>query len=250
MTKESILSYGIDCLTVSDCVSSVMDKLGEQAELSWLACFNPHSYAVARTDTTFEQALRAATWLVPDGVGVLVASRILGGGIKERVTGSDIFSCLNERMNSHGGFSVFFLGASDETLAKIRQRMGEDYPRLRLAGTYSPPFKPVYSSAELDEIIHAINQAQPDVLWVGMTAPKQEKWIFENRHRMNVRFAGAIGAVFDFYVGNVKRSNPVFQRLGLEWLPRLVQQPRRLWKRMFVSAPIFIWHVIKQAAQR
>jgi N-acetylglucosaminyldiphosphoundecaprenol N-acetyl-beta-D-mannosaminyltransferase len=95
-------------------------------------------------------------------------------------------------------------------------------------------------------MIAAINASKADVLWVGMTAPKQEKWIFENRARLNVKFAGAIGAVFDFYTGRVKRSHPVFQRLGLEWLPRLVQQPRRLWRRMFVSAPIFVWHVLKQ----
>ena len=91
-----------------------------------------------------------------------------------------------------------------------------------------------------------IDVAAPDVLWVGMTAPKQEKWIFENRACLNVKFAAAIGAVFDFYTGQVKRSHPVFQRFGLEWLPRLIQQPRRLWRRMFVSAPIFVWHVLRQ----
>lgn len=79
-----------------------------------------------------------------------------------------------------------------------------------------------------------------------MTAPKQEKWIFENHARLNVKFAAAIGAVFDFYAGQVKRSDPVFQRLGMEWLPRLIQQPRRLWRRMFVSAPVFIWYVLRQ----
>lgn len=90
-----------------------------------------------------------------------------------------------------------------------------------------------------------INLAKPDVLWVGMTAPKQEKWIYANLPHLNVKFAAAIGAVFDFYTGRVKRSSPIFQKLGLEWLPRLVSQPRRLWRRMIISAPIFIWHIIK-----
>jgi len=94
-------------------------------------------------------------------------------------------------------------------------------------------------------MIDAINATQADVLWVGMTAPKQEKWIYVNRERLEVRFAAAIGAVFDFYTGRVKRSHPVFQWLGLEWLPRLVQQPRRLWRRMFISAPIFLWDAVK-----
>lgn len=99
---------------------------------------------------------------------------------------------------------------------------------------------------ELEAMIAAINQASPDILWVGMTAPKQEKWIHQNLHRLDVRFVAAIGAVFDFYTGRVKRSHPIFQRLGLEWLPRLVQEPRRLWRRMFVSAPIFLWHVVRE----
>jgi N-acetylglucosaminyldiphosphoundecaprenol N-acetyl-beta-D-mannosaminyltransferase len=145
---------------------------------------------------------------------------------------------------------VFFLGASEETLALIRARMAVDYPAIRVAGTYSPPFKPEYSAAELDEMITAVNAARPDVLWVGMTAPKQEKWIFQNLHRLDVKFAGAVGAVFDFYVGKVKRSHPAFQELGLEWLPRLLRQPVRLWRRTFVSAPIFVWHVVRQAVRR
>ena len=148
-------------------------------------------------------------------------------------------------MNASGALSVFFLGASEQTLAQIRARMAFDFPNIRVAGTYSPPFKPTYSEQELDAMIAAVNATKPDVLWVGMTAPKQEKWIFENRARLDVRFAAAVGAVFDFYTGNVKRSHPVFQRLGLEWLPRLLQQPRRLWRRMLVSAPIFVAHVLQ-----
>lgn len=212
---------------------------------SWLACLNPHSYAVALNDSRFAFALHGANWLVPDGVGVVWASRVLGGHVHERVTGSDVFFALHQRMNDAGGLSVFFLGASEKTLAQICTRMAQDFPNIRVTGTYSPPFKPMYSEQELDEMILAVNATRPDVLWVGMTAPKQEKWIFENRARLDVHFAAAVGAVFDFYTGNVKRSHPLFQRLGLEWLPRLLQQPRRLWRRMFVSAPIFVMHVIR-----
>jgi N-acetylglucosaminyldiphosphoundecaprenol N-acetyl-beta-D-mannosaminyltransferase len=123
--------------------------------------------------------------------------------------------------------------------------MAVDYPNVRVAGTYSPPFKKTYSKEEVDAMAAAINEAAPDVLWVGMTAPKQEKWIHDQRDRLNVKFAAAIGAVFDFYTGRVKRSHPAFQRLGLEWLPRLVQEPRRLWRRMFVSAPVFLFAVLR-----
>ena len=247
--KESMLGYEIDALSaevfMADIFAAAADRGYAKSHCKWLACMNPHSYAVSLDDVEFARALKNSDWLVPDGAGVVLASRLLGGRIRRRITGSDIFLALHQRMNVEGGMSVFFLGATEETLALIRARMARDYPNIKVAGTFSPPFKPTYTPAELDEMIGAINAVKPDVLWVGMTAPKQEKWIFQNRDRLNVRFAGAIGAVFDFYTGRVKRSHPVFQRLGLEWLPRLVQQPRRLWRRMFVSAPIFLWHVIK-----
>lgn len=253
--KEVILGYGVDTFSVAACADSVFAVLlprqtGPARRCLWLACLNPHSYAIALDDALFTQALKDADWLVPDGAGVVVASRLLRGGITERVTGSDVFSGLHQRMNSAGGMSVFFLGATEDTLARICVRMANDYPDIKVVGTHSPPFKPTYSSTEIDEMINTINALEPDVLWVGMTAPKQEKWIYQHRTRLNVKFAGAIGAVFDFYSGQVTRSHPVFQRLGLEWLPRLVRQPRRLWRRMFVSAPVFIWHVFKQKVMR
>ncbi|MEA3298607.1 MAG: WecB/TagA/CpsF family glycosyltransferase [Pseudomonadota bacterium] len=247
--KEELLGYRLD----NNESNAFMDALfhdvftGERpgGGCRWLACLNPHSYAVAKADPLFATALRGADWLVPDGAGILLGSRILGGTIRARITGSDVFEGLHERLNGAGGGSVFFLGSTDDTLAAIRRKMAVDYPNIRVAGTYSPPFKADYSEAELDSMCAAISAAAPDVLWVGMTAPKQEKWIHANRHRLNVRFAGAIGAVFDFYVGRVKRSHPMFQRLGLEWLPRLIQQPRRLWRRMFVSAPVFLADVVR-----
>lgn len=245
--KENILGYAVNTHAANACADGIFSSInsGNGKGCGWLACLNPHSYAVALDDTQFAVALKDADWLIPDGAGVVMASRMLGGTIKQRVTGTDMFFALHERMNLASGMSVFFLGAAEETLDLMRQRMAKDFPRIRVAGCYSPPFKPVYSSAELDEMISAINVAAPDVLWVGMTAPKQEKWIYENRSRLNVKFAGAIGAVFDFYTGRVKRSPIIFQKLGLEWLPRLVQQPRRLWRRMFVSAPIFVWHTLR-----
>lgn len=244
--KENILGYSVDSLGITACADAIMGILAHsERKCRWLACLNPHSYATALDDGKFASALRDANWLLPDGMGVVWASSVLGGQVCTRVTGSDIFTALHQRMNKFEGLSVFFLGASERTLEKIITRMAIDYPNIRVAGTYSPPFKPTYSDQELDAMILAVNIAQPDVLWVSMTAPKQEKWIFHNRSRLNVRFAAAVGAVFDFYTGNIKRSHPVFQKMGLEWLPRLIQQPRRLWPRMFISAPIFVAHVIR-----
>jgi len=153
---------------------------------------------------------------------------------------------LSERLNALGGYSYFFLGSTEECLADIRTRLAQDYPNIRFAGSYSPPYKPEFSDEDNRLMVEAINAASPDVLWVGMTAPKQEKWIFQNKDRLNVKFIGAIGAVFDFYTSRVQRSHPIFQKLGLERLPRLCREPRRLWRRNFISTPKFLWLVMKQ----
>ena len=245
---EDIAGYTLSALSIQACVTDIVawvKQAGSTGPCRWLACMNPHSYVLALDDTSFSQALHSADWLIPDGVGVVLASKISGGRIRSRVTGSDIFRGVMVELNREGGSSVFFLGSTDETLAAIRARVAVDFPNVRVAGTYSPPFKPIFSDEDQKQMVAAINAATPDVLWVGITAPKQEKWIHQNLHKLDVRFAAAIGAVFDFYTERVIRSHTVFQRLGLEWLPRLIQEPRRLWTRMFISAPIFIWHVVR-----
>lgn len=245
MDRENILGYSVVVADAPALVADIDSALQESGSARWLACLNPHSYACGRDDLTFAGALHAADWLIADGVGIVMASRWLSGGIKQRITGSDIFQGLNAAMQARGGCSVFFLGSTEDCLKDIRERFVREYPAIRLVGTFSPPFKSSWDETELNKMRTVINMAKPDVLWVGMTAPKQEKWIHDNLPYLDIRFAAAIGAVFDFYAGNVKRPSPIFQRLGLEWLPRLLNQPRRLWKRMAISAPVFVWQVIK-----
>lgn len=238
--KSDFLGYEVFTGSRAGCLEDIGDHFGEAVPgFRWLACLNPHSYAVAKNDSAFSDALSDADWLVPDGVGIVLAGRLIGIPFFERITGFDIFDGVMRDLNDLGG-RVFFLGSSHENLSLVEARVGADYPNVVFAGKYSPPFRNEFSVEENEAMLSAVISAKPDVLWVGMTAPKQEKWLFENRERLPVVFAGAIGAVFDFYSGKVKRSHPFFQRLGLEWLPRLVKQPRRLWRRMGVSAPLFI----------
>jgi bacterial polymer biosynthesis proteins, WecB/TagA/CpsF family len=251
MQTEDILGYRVAAVSLDACVDGLVKGIatagdGMAAKPFWLACLNPHSAQIAMSDPAAEEALKAADILMPDGVGVMLASRILGGGIRKRITGSDIFRELSHRLNDRGGASFFFLGSTEETLAAIETRLAGEFPRIRFAGAYSPPFKELFSEEENWAMIAAVNRAEPDVLWVGMTAPKQEKWIYENRDKLHVKFIAAVGAVFDFYAGNVKRSHPWFLEHGLEWLPRLLQEPRRLWQRTFISAPVFFWLVLRQ----
>lgn len=249
-STEDIMGYGVFAAPTAACADEIASWIDGGGEPRWLACLNPHSYVASLGRSRFADALKDADWLVPDGVGVVQASWLLGGRVRERITGSDIYRAVHERMQARGRGTVFFLGSTDETLVRIRERMAVDWPRLEVVGTYSPPFRAEFSDAEIDAMVAAINSARPDVLWVGMTAPKQEEWIHRVLDRLDVRFVAAVGAVFDFYVGRVKRSHPIFQRLGLEWLPRLVQEPRRLWRRMFISAPIFAWHVLREKVGR
>ncbi|MFV1977036.1 MAG: WecB/TagA/CpsF family glycosyltransferase [Candidatus Scalindua sp.] len=243
---EDILDYRVTTYSLERCLKTVCDWLFALEGCRIFVCANPHSLVLARHDPLFQQAIHGADLVTPDGAGIVLASKILGGSIRERITGSDIFWGLSEEMNRIGGKSYFFLGSTDETLAAIKRKMAIEYPDIRFAGSYSPPYKAEFSEEDSRKMVDAVNSSQADVLWVGMTAPKQEKWIHQYRDRLDVRFIGAIGAVFDFYVGNVKRSRPVFQKLGLEWLPRLLQEPRRLFRRNFVSSPLFLWFVFRQ----
>ena len=241
---KEILGYRTVSGSGLDCLKSIEECL-ERADRScrWMACINPHSYVLGKSDSEFSRSLRHADWLVPDGIGMILAGHILGCQLKERITGFSIFDGVMQDLDSRGG-SVFFLGSCEQTLNIIEQKVSLDFPNIRLAGTFSPPFKEKFTRLEKRTMIAAITAANADVLWVGMTAPKQEKWIAELQPHLRVHFAGAIGAVFDFYSGKVRRSHAVFQTLGLEWLPRLLQEPRRLWRRTVFSAPIFLWDVI------
>ena len=242
---EDILGYRIFSDERSRCLDSIADWVMHGDRPRWLACINPHSDIVALEDQAFSQALHDADWLIPDGIGIVLASRILGGSIRYRITGSDIFQGLNRHLDARGGYSCFFLGSTEDTLRQITVNMARDYPDIRIAGVHSPPFKAEFTPEDDATMVATINAARPDVLWVGMTAPKQEKWVYRNKDRLNVKFIAAIGAAFDFYTGKIKRSPVLFQKLGLEWLPRLLQEPRRLWRRNFISNPKFISRVLR-----
>jgi N-acetylglucosaminyldiphosphoundecaprenol N-acetyl-beta-D-mannosaminyltransferase len=245
-STEYILDYEVTVEPAEKCVSQVLNWIESRNHQKYLACLNPHSLCLAEVDPLAKSALKNADLLVPDGIGIVLASRILNGNISGRVTGSDIFSGVNRRLNDLGGGRIFFLGSTEETLQKIKEKMAEIYPRIKSIETYSPPFKEEFSDSDNQNMIDAVNAFKPHVLWVGLTAPKQEKWIYRHKERVDFNFAGAVGAVFDFFVGNIQRSHPFFLKTGLEWLPRLLREPRRLWRRNFISAPQFFLKVFLQ----
>lgn len=244
LRTEKISAFDVVSQPITDCMDFINECSQTYQRPCFMACLNPHSFIVSQKDDLFHKALLSADLLFPDGIGIVAASKLLGGSIQKRITGSDIFQTVNLLMNkSHG--SVFFLGSTEDNLSAIRVKMAQLYPNISVAGTYSPPFKEKFTEQDNRSMIQAVNRKNPDVLWVAMTAPKQEKWIYQNIDSLDVHLIGAVGAVFDFFVGNVKRSHPAFQKLGLEWLPRLLRQPKRLWKRNLISSPLFMHHILR-----
>jgi N-acetylglucosaminyldiphosphoundecaprenol N-acetyl-beta-D-mannosaminyltransferase len=242
--KTPFLEYLVDTDCADALCSKIVSDLDQTSKKQWLACINPHSFVCAKKDFRFASALRNASLLVPDGVGIPLFSRFLGGKVRSRVTGWDVFKGVHEKLSDTSNSSVFFLGSTQHTLDEMAVYMSEMYPQVRVVGSFSPPFKPDFSDADIMEMIFHINAVSPDVLWVGMTAPKQEIWLNDNFHRLDVKFAAAVGAVFDFCGGNVSRAPSWMQNWGLEWLHRSLVSPSRLGKRNALSNPVFIWYMI------
>ena len=208
---------------------------------------NSHSYVVASDDQEFERALLEADVLIPDGIGIVGAFKWLNpeDAPQEKIAGADLFASEMEKLDKRGG-KCFFLGSSPAVLEAIAQRTAKDYPHI-IVESYSPPYKNEFSEEDNRAMIAAVNSADPDLLWVGMTAPKQEKWLHKHWSQLEIHcHAGAIGAVFDFYAGTLKRAPEWWIRHNLEWLYRLIREPRRMWRRYLLSGPRFIWMVLQE----
>lgn len=203
---------------------------------------NPHSYCVSKQDKLFECALNDSDILLPDGIGIVWAEKFLNQTVIQKIAGYDLFLFLMQQLEKNDAV-VFFLGASNDTLNKIEVKCKKDFPNVTFGG-YSPPYKPIFTAQDSKAMCEAVNAIKPDVLFVGMTAPKQEKWIYQFKDQLQVRNICTVGAVFDFYAGNIERSSDFWINLGLEWLPRLIKEPRRLLYRNFVSTPKFILEVL------
>ena len=208
---------------------------------------NAHSYNTAQQDLLFAKALRQGDVLIPDGASIVKACCWLNAKSKpkERITGWDLFMFEMEKLN-HSGGKCFFMGSSEKVLSMIKQRSKGDFPNIEVE-TYSPPYKSEFNEEENNAIITAINKANPDLLWIGMTAPKQEKWIYTHWNKLQIHcHCGTIGAVFVFYAGTVKRAPMWWQRNSLEWCYRLLKEPRRMWKRYIIGNLLFMWNMCKE----
>ena len=228
--------------------------LGSKAELASLPdgkllinTINAHSFNTAKKDKLFAEALTNGDALIPDGVSIVKACKWIKAKSqpKERIAGWDLFEFEMGKLEKTGG-TVMFMGSSQKVLDLIVKRATVDYPHLKVV-TYSPPYKPEFSDEDNKAIINAINAANPDLLWIGMTAPKQEKWTYSHWKELNIHcHVGTIGAVFDFFAGTVERAPMWWQEHGLEWLYRLLKEPKRMWRRYIIGNALFLWNMTKE----
>jgi len=205
---------------------------------------NQYSYCIAQEDAAFKASLIGADILLPDGMAIVAASALLNNQKIKKIAGADLHQFFLEDLNKKGG-SCFYLGASSETLFKIEQRLKVEFPNVKVK-TFSPAFKTKFSTEDNDEMIQEVNAFKPDVLFVGMTAPKQEKWAFLHKEALDVKVICSIGAVFDFYAGTVQRPSNFWIQLRLEWFIRLIKEPKRMWKRYLYYGPIFLLLILKE----
>ena len=206
---------------------------------------NAHSFNIAKKDCDFAEILLSGDVLLPDGAGIVKAVKWLRGEKIERIAGWDLFIFEMDKLNKKGG-KCFFLGSSEKNLSLIKEKTKDTFPNI-FVETYSPPYKPEFTDEENKTMIDAINIANPDLLWIGMTAPKQEKWVSTNFNELKINcHIGAIGAVFDFYAGTIKRAPIWMQKHSLEWLYRLMIEPKRMWKRYLVGNFKFCIYVLKE----
>lgn len=206
-----------------------------------------HTVMETREDDALREAVSDAAFTVPDGQPLVWALRALGHDIDARVYGPELMARACERAERTGQRMYLYGGRDEQALAQLAANLLDRHPGLQLAGGWSPPHRDL-TDAELDEIAARINAARPDVVWVGIGVPKQEKWMAAMRERLDAPVLVGVGAAFDFHAGLIAQAPAWMQRRGLEWLFRLNQEPRRLWRRYARHNPRFVAGFAKQWA--
>ena len=222
-----------------------MDTMVERRERGFVCAAPVHAVMVAQDDPDTYAALRQSTLTVPDGMPVVWAANLLGEHLPDRVYGPELMLRYNERC-AERGHRVWLYGGRDQgSLVQLALSMRRRHPGIKIVGGYAPPFRPL-DSAEEDTIAEMINDSRPDVLWVGIGVPKQEKWMAHMREKLEVPVMCGVGAAFDFHAGRISQAPVWMQERGLEWTYRIAQEPRRLLPRYLYYNPRFLFAVTRQ----
>jgi N-acetylglucosaminyldiphosphoundecaprenol N-acetyl-beta-D-mannosaminyltransferase len=238
IATRSILGVPV---ALTDYVSAlrVMDTLVDTRERGYVCAAPVHALMVAQDDPEMLSALRGSTLVVPDGMPLVWAANLLGERLEDRVYGPELMLRYSDRC-AERGHRVWLYGGRDQgSLVQLALSMRRRHPGIKIVGGYSPPFRALTPDEE-DAIVEQINAAKPDVLWVGIGVPKQEKWMAHMRERLDVPVMCGVGAAFDFHAGRVPQAPRWMQERGLEWIYRIAQEPRRLLPRYLYFNPRFV----------
>ena len=241
--RVNVLGVGVSAIDLGQAVAAIEGWIAK-GEQHYVCVTGVHGVMESQRDEGLRQIHNAAGLVTPDGMPLVWLSRLRGAAHVGRVYGPDLMlaCCACSLATGHRHF--FYGGAPwvpEELAAKLRLR----FPGLAVAGGYSPPFGPL-TSAQDEEIVHRINDAAPDIVWVGLSTPKQERWMHEHVTRVTAAALIGVGAAFDFVSGRKRQAPRWMQQSGLEWAFRLGSEPRRLWRRYLFNNPLFLWKVMLQ----
>ncbi|MCK4946993.1 MAG: WecB/TagA/CpsF family glycosyltransferase [Candidatus Aureabacteria bacterium] len=241
--RVNICGVGIDNVSMPKAIEAVEDCISNKKNC--MVSFLNVDVLIKAQNEIFKIILTKSCLLLADGVPLLWAAKFLGTPLKEKISGSDLFPKLCE-IAAEKGYKVFFLGGRAGAGLKTAEVLKNKHSKIQVAGVYSPPFGFEQDEVENKKIIRMIKEAKPDILFVGLGAPKQEKWIYKYKDEYQVPVSIGVGASFEFVSGFVKRAPVLMQKTGFEWFWRLMQEPKRLWKRYLVDDMKFFWLVLKQ----
>jgi N-acetylglucosaminyldiphosphoundecaprenol N-acetyl-beta-D-mannosaminyltransferase len=225
--KCKILSVDVDVIDIEKTVELIKGNLN-RVKGKYICVANVHTTVMAYEKQEFSKIQNLAWMVLPDGKPLSVISKMYGFKGGGRVTGPDLMNAIFE-LSTVKGYRHFFYGSTTETIEKMIGNLRNNYANLNIVGTYAPPFRAL-TDYEDEDIIKQINITNPDFIWVGLGAPKQEEWMYQHIGKLSGLMIG-VGAGFDYFAGNIKRAPKIMQNLSLEWLYRLYQEPRRLWRR-------------------
>lgn len=231
-----ILKTNINVTNMLDTVKYIGEHL-EDLRGKYICVSNVHTTVMSYENEEYRKIQNSAAMALPDGAPLSSYSRRKGYKQAQRVTGPDLMLELFA-ISKEKGYRHYFYGATEETLQSMRKVIERDYPGMEIAGMYAPPFRAL-TPEEDEQVVARINASAPDFVWVGLGAPKQEQWMYQHMGQLQGVLIG-VGAGFDYLAGYIKRAPRWMQKLSLEWLYRLLQDPKRLWRRYFTSNVKFI----------
>ena len=236
-SRVNVLGVGVHAINMDSAMRWIHDAL-RQRRKGYVCVTGVHGIMEAQNDPKFRHILNNSFLTTPDGMPTVWVGKKQGAAGMERVFGPDLMSRVCSETVEHG-YTHFLYGGAPGVADELKARLEERYPGIRVAGTYTPPFRPLTLQEHVD-LVEQISNVQPDIIWVGLSTPKQERFMAEYLPKLNTTLMFGVGAAFDLHTGRMKDSPEWMKNAGLQWLHRLAQDPQRLWKRYLVNNPKFI----------